>query len=321
MMTDWGTTAAGDTARLIELSEGDLTVLLCTFGARIHSVRLEGVDHDLTLPARSLRDYEGEMGYHGALVGPVVNRIGGARATIDGEEVSFEGNQDGRVTLHSGDAGTWNKVWQVVEAADGFAHLAVDLPDGEGGFPGNRRIEAVFELRGGALTMTVTATTDAPTLMNCANHSYWRVEDSDTWEGWTLTVDADHVTEVDADTVPTGRILPVEETGLDCRTGKVLRMGDFVADDNLCLSDTRQDLREVASLRGGTGTTLRISTTETGLQVWDGRKPAGGYAPYCALALEAQAWPDAPHHDAFPSILLVPGEEYRAVTRWAFARD
>jgi aldose 1-epimerase len=41
--------------------------------------------------------------------------------------------------------------------------------------------------------------------------------------------------------------------------------------------------------------------------------------PRAGIALECQAYPDAPNQQAFPSAVLRPGEEYRATTVWRFS--
>ena len=73
---------------------------------------------------------------------------------------------------------------------------------------------------------------------------------------------------------------------------------------------------------------MELRTTEPGLQVYDSAKmnidlpglagvPMG---PYAGLAMEPQVWPDANHHDHFPSAVLRPGETYRQHTQYAFGR-
>ena len=70
-----------------------------------------------------------------------------------------------------------------------------------------------------------------------------------------------------------------------------------------------------------------IETTEPGLQLYNANGFATGgamdhdgrsYVPYAGLAIEAQAWPDAPNQQRFPSIVLRPGRAYEQVTRWCF---
>ena len=106
MITEFGTLKDGRTVQKITLSSGDLTVAILSYGAIVRDVRLAGVDHSLTLGSDTLADYETAMPYHGALIGPIANRISNARVRIDGMAYELERNQDGRVHLHSGAEGT-----------------------------------------------------------------------------------------------------------------------------------------------------------------------------------------------------------------------
>lgn len=318
----FGTLADGTPVHKVTIRAGELTASFLDYGARLIAVHLPGIGHSLTTGSDRMEDYLGPLLYHGALVAPVVNRLSGATATIAGRAYRFEANQNGHITLHSGAAGTWGKVWQIAESGPSHVVFAIHLPDGEGGFPGNRRIEARFEAEAPAtLRMTLTATTDAPTLMNCANHSYWTMDGGETWDGHTLQVLADRVTETTDEDAPTGRVLPVEELGLDLRQGRLLDVETFRVDHNFCLSDAPGPLREAAHLTGRNGVRLTVATTEPGLQFFDNRTSVRpGCVPYEAIAIEAQNWPDAPNQDGFPSIALAPGETYRTVTEWRFSR-
>jgi aldose 1-epimerase len=83
----------GREVQRITLAKGDLTIGLLTWGAVLHSVRLAGVPHDLTLGSDRMEDYQGAMHYHGPVIAPVANRIGGAQAMIGGRAVQLEANQ------------------------------------------------------------------------------------------------------------------------------------------------------------------------------------------------------------------------------------
>ncbi|MBC7737666.1 MAG: galactose mutarotase, partial [Candidatus Saccharibacteria bacterium] len=117
-VTAFGTTAAGVEVKKITITKGDLTASIITKGATLQSVRLAGVDYDLTLGSDTLADYEGKMRHHGSLVAPVVNRLSDARAPIGGKTYQFEPNQSGKHTLHFGSNGTQHKVWDVAEVSD-----------------------------------------------------------------------------------------------------------------------------------------------------------------------------------------------------------
>ncbi len=320
-VTAFGTTAAGQDVHKITLSRGDLVASVITKGATLQSVRLAGVAHDLTLGSDNLADYEGKMRSNGALVAPVVNRFTGARAPIGGKTFQFEANQSGRHTLHFGAAGTQHKVWTIAEVSDSAVTLALTLPAGEGNMPGNRPVRATFAVTERGLQMDVTATTDAVTLFNAANHSYWNLDGSETWAGHALRIDAFAYLPTTADFTPTGEIAPVAGTAFDLRQMRAVIPGQDQFDHNFCLMGGSGSLRDVLWLKGASGLTMTIATTEAGIQVYDGRNAMRpGRSRFEGLAIEAQNWPDAPNHPGFPSIELAAGATYHQTTEWRFGR-
>lgn len=322
-ITSFGKTAEGIEVHRIALTCEGLSAAILTKGATLQSVRLEGVAHDLTLGSDLLTDYEGKLRHHGSLVAPVVNRFTDGKAVIGGKSYAFEKNQGGIHTLHAGAAGTQHKIWAIVAADATSVTLALELTDGEGNFPGNRHVEARFAvLPGNRLQMEVRATTDALTLFNAANHSYWNMDGSENWAGHTLQIAAATYLPVTETFAPTGEIADVSGTQMDFRRGRKITQGDTELDNNFCLSGGRQGLRDVLWLTGTSGLKMTIATTEAGIQVYDGRaavRPGRGI--YEGLAIEAQNWPDAPNHPGFPSIELKPGETYEQVTQWRFNRS
>ena len=304
-----------------------------TFGARVlqwgaclQDVRHSAVPHALTMGVEDLTLYEGPMATAGGLIGPVVNRISGAAATLDGRAYAFEPRADsGGATLHSGSAGTHRKLWEIVEHGPRHVTLRIDTPDGEGGFPGNRTATARYEVAGPALTLTVEAETDAPTWINFANHSYWNLDGSETIAGHALVSPAERYLPANEEGLVNGRIEDVEGTPLDFREGRGVKPGPPHLDHALVLADGRRALAPAAVLTGASGLRLEIDTTEPSIQGYDGWKLKDVGAPdhqgraigaHRALALECQGWPDAPSHDRFPSVRLDPGETYRQMTVW-----
>lgn len=322
-ITSFGTTASGKKVERVTIAQDGLSAAILTKGATLQSVRLEGVAHDLTLGSDDLAQYEGKLRHHGALVCPVVNRFTGGKATIGGKPFQFETNQDGLHMLHSGAAGTQHKVWQIASADATSVTLALDLPDGEGGFPGNRRVEARFSVLPGArLRLEITATTDALTLFNAANHSYWTMDGAETWDGHTLQIAANSYLPTTDSFAPTGEIADVAGTPMDFRRGRKITRADTALDHNFCLSGGRQPIRDVLWLTGASGLKMTIATTEAGVQIYDGRNAMRpGHGIYEGLAIEPQSWPDAPNHPGFPSIELKPGETCAQVTEWRFNRS
>ncbi|MCZ8088733.1 MAG: galactose mutarotase [Rhodobacteraceae bacterium] len=321
-ITPFGRTARGEGVQRITIGRDGLTVSILTWGAVLQGVWLEGAARNLTLGSDRLSDYENGMCYHGSLIGPVVNRFTNARATIAGQELWFEANQDGKHCLHSGSAGTHLKVWRLAEVTEDSLRLELDLPDGEGGFPGKRRITALWHVDGASLHLQVHASTDSVTPINFANHSYWNLDGTPTWAGHRLMIAADSYLPTTPDFTPSGEIAAVDGTPMDLRKARRIEPGVDVFDNCYVLGTAPGPLREALRLTGQTGIGLVVSTTEPGLQVYDGRNAfRPGRSAYEGFAIEAQNWPDAPNHPGFPSITLEPGQDYRQHTVWRFTRD
>ena len=302
----------------IVLTAGNLTVHILTWGAVVQDVRLAGVDHSLTCAPDALSDYQGDWCHHGALIGPIVNRISNARVKIDGMMHELERNQDGRIHLHSGKHGTHRQNWAVVVQTDTAVTLEIKLPDGMCGLPGNRVVRATYTVSAPAtLTMDISGTTDADTVMSFANHSYWNLDGAVDWSGHHLQIDADRFLSCTADNYPTGDIANVTGTQMDFRDPRQVDVRNDHFDNNFCLSDTRLPLRDVLTLTGVSGVRMTLATTETGVQIYDGRDTPH---PFEALAIEAQSWPDAPNNRKFPSIRLPKGDTYEQTTQWRFTR-
>ena len=328
MIEPFGTTAAGQPVQRLTLRAGDLTLRLLTLGGIVQDVRLAGTPFSLTLGSDRLAAYDGPFGYCGALVGPVANRIAGAGMRIAGRDLTLIANENGRNTLHGGPLGLHARVWTLDAIGDDHARLSLALPDGAEGYPGARRLRAEYRLTAPArLDLIIEADTDTPTPINIANHSYWCLGPAGL-AGHRLEIAADRYTPVDADLIPTGATPAVDGTAFDFRQPRAIGPETEARyDHNFCLAPARRGLSFAARLTGPTGLALTLETTEPGLQVYDAARlstapfPAHSGAPagaFAGVALEAQAWPDAPHHPAFPPILLDPGETYRQHTRWTF---
>lgn len=315
-MIEAGRTAEGRVVHALRLAGGGLSLRLLTLGATVQDLRLEGVDWPLVLGSPDPVHYAGPLLYAGAVVGPVANRIAGARAVIAGRLCRFEPNE-GRTLLHSGAHGLHARIWTVEDAGPDHATLRADLVAGEEGFPGNRTFRACFRLSSPAtLTLDLSATSDAVTLANLAHHGYWNLDGSADTGGHRLTIAADHYLDVDGEMIPAGPPRSVAGTPYDFREARPLSTAPPL-DHNFCLAPARRDLAEVATLTGASGVRLRIATTEPGLQIYDGRHfavPAGAgldgraYGPRAGIAFEPQVWPDAPNRPDFPSTTLAPGE-------------
>nr|WP_268821670.1 aldose epimerase family protein [Octadecabacter dasysiphoniae] len=299
------------------MSGHGLSVTVLTYGAIVQDVRLDGVAHGLTVGSDLLTDYENEMRYFGCVVGPVANRLQNAEATIDGKPHRFEANLNGRHTLHSGTTGAQSQVWFIDEITENGLALSLILPNGHGGFPGNRRIEALYEIISGpTLRLTLTTTTDAPSIANATNHSYWNLDGSNDISGHSIAITANsYLPTDDIDALVTGEIRDVTGTPYDLREMTPLTPAKPPLDHTFCVARNRGALMEYLKLTSASGVAMSVATTEAGVHIYDARD-----AGYCGVAIEAQGWPDAPNKSGFPSIEIAPDKPAVQITEWRFSK-
>ena len=314
-MTQFGITSNGQSIEALTISAHGLSARVLTLGAILHDVRLSGISRSLTVGSPDLAEYENSFKYHGAIVGPVANRITNATAVIDGFDHRFEANLSGAHTLHGGSKGTHARVWDVRHHSSERLNLVLNLGDGDGGFPANRSITACFEIiEGPALRLTITTTTDAPSIVNLTNHSYWNLDGSDHMRDHVLKIGASEYLPSDEESFPTGEIASVLQTPFDFTKPKPLTLGSPPIDHTFCVSKRRRALTEVLHLTGASSLSMHVATTEAGIHVYDSRPT------HDSIAIEAQGWPDAPRHTRFPSIEVTPQNPVEQITQWRFSR-
>lgn len=295
--------------------------------ARLWAPDRDGVMANVALGLPDAADYRAGHPYLGVLVGRWANRIAGARFALDGRAHRLAANE-GPTCLHGGPGGISWRDWAVLDAAPDAATLRLVSPDGDGGFPGTVTITARWSLEAPmTLRLEVTATTDAPTVLNIAHHGYWNLagEGAGDVRAHELSIAAARYLPVDAALIPTGEVAPVAGTPFDFRAATPV--GARLAgryDHCWALDGTAPAcvLHDPAS-----GRAMAIETDQPGLQLYGGqgldgrlRGPAGRpYFPHAGLALEPQNFPDAPNRPGFPDGTLRPDGTYRQVTRWRFA--
>ena len=136
----------------------------------------KGNIEDVVLGFDKLEGYFENGSFFGATVGPSANRIKNAQFEIDGKSYQLDKN-DGPNNLHSHfNEGFHKKVWSS-ELGDNSVTFYLESPDGEMGFPGNRKFWVTYTLTDeNELKITYKAESDQETLMNLTNHTYFRLE-------------------------------------------------------------------------------------------------------------------------------------------------
>lgn len=334
--TPFGTLRDGREVDRIELAAGTVTVGIITYGGTLATFR--GPDDrgdvaDIALGFDTLEGWLTDPQYFGGIVGRFANRIRHGRFPLDGIDIRVTTNR-GAHHLHGGAAGFDKAVW----AAEPFATpdtVGVTLthrsPAGDEGFPGALDVAAVYELdAGGALQLTLEASTDAPTVVNLTNHVYLNLAGEGTILDHEVALAAGSYLPVDADTLPLGEVRAVAGTPMDFRTPQ--SVGSRIGHDDeqlrlaggydhcYALDGTHGELRPCATVVAA-GRRLDVATTQPGVQFYSGqgirlRAGRGGreYGPHSGLCLETQHYPDSPNHPAFPSTVLRPGERFGETT-------
>lgn len=326
----FGITPDGQVTEIVEITCGDLTANILSWGASLQSLYLEGTSHSLVLGSSDFRAYLGSMSYFGAIVGPVANRIADGTAWLKGEVFRFDRNENGHLTLHSGYHGLAQKNWEFISIEENRCCLQAQHLDGTGGFPGNLVIEAEYSLSdNGILALEISATTDQVAFCNLAHHSYWNLDGRPTLDRHKLQIFAEHMLPVDGSNLPTGEICAVQNTRFDFLEPRpIWTNGEVHLDHNFCLNAAAGQLKPACRLET-CDLELYVSTTDVGLQVYDGygistytdlglgRMP---YGPMAGVALEPQGWPDAPNNMNFPSIVIKPNKPYTQRSEFRISR-
>lgn len=334
----FGTARDGSAVHLFRLHGADgMEVELLDYGCTIRAIRIPrgGEMLDVCLGYDTIEGYESNEGYLGAVVGRYANRIGKGMLRV-GEDTYTLACNDGPNHLHGGMRGFDKYVWDscVLENGVEFSRLSAD---GEENYPGALQVRVRMELDGqGCLQLTYKAVCDRDTVVNLTNHCYFNLAGEGNILSHTLQLDASHFTENDPFCLPTGTILPVENTPFDFTSPKPIGR-DMDADcvqlkngkgyDHNFILDGLDGLKRAAVLCApSTGISMQVYTTMPGVQFYAGNvlnttdgKQGRRYAPHDGLCLETQYFPDAPSHPNFPSALLKAGEEYHHVTRFCFS--
>lgn len=291
-----------------------------TYGGIVRSVEVpdrEGRTANVVLGFAGLDGYRAHPEpYVGALVGRYANRIAGARFRLDGVVHTLEPN-NGRNSLHGGARGFDQRVW-AAEPVDHGVRLSRVSPHGEEGFPGRVEVSATYSLdASGALRIAYEAVTDAPTVINLTNHSYFNLSGAGHAGGHELRLAASRFTPADTELIPTGVLEDVTGSRFDFRAARKVGSGydhNFVLDKGV--TGTPEEVAELYD--PPSGRTLTVATTEPGLQLYTADHLGEPFAPGDGIALETQHFPDSPNRPEFPSTVLRPGAVLRSQTVYGF---
>jgi aldose 1-epimerase len=307
----FGTLPSGEQVEQVELSSGRLRAQVLTLGAVVRSLEVSG--RDVVLGLDTVEDYLTRSRYFGAVVGRYGNRIANGRFTLDGVEYHLPVN-NGPNSLHGGTEGFDRKVWTISDRSPASVTLTLTSPDGDQGYPGTLTASVTYTLADDALRIDYATKTDAPTVVNLTNHSYFNLAGAGDVRDHLVTIEADHYLPVDADKIPTGELAPVKGTPFDFTEPHTVGERYDGAYDHCFV------LNGAMRVEAG-GLAMDVTTTEPGVQFYTGSMldaVTTPFGPFAGLCLETQHFPDSPNQPHFPSTVLRPGERRTSTTTYAF---
>lgn len=298
---------------------------------------------DIMLGGKSIHDYAPiNDGYQGAVIGRVGNRIGAGIARFKGAHLQLAKNSNGH-HLHGGNIGFDKKLWSATtDDKDNSLTFRYTSVDGEENYPGTLHVSVTYAWsEDNALSIHYHATTDKDTLCNLTNHAYFNLngEGSGTTINHNIRIDADRLTIVDRDCIPTGELRDVTGTAFDLR--KLSRIADGLEkgaaegdeqmlfgsgyDHNFALNGS--GYREIAQVTSDdSGIEMTVLTDMPGVQFYGANFLSGAFNGKSAkynhregLCLETQYFPDSINHDNFKPCILKADEAFDSTTTYKFS--
>ena len=336
----WGMTPEGEAIILYTMrNDKGAEVKLSNFGAAIVSVTMpdrEGRMADVVLGYKHPEGYFFDGAASGKSVGRCANRIAFGRMTVEGKEYALEVN-NGPNHLH----GCFSRKLYRVKAFGDTLLMEAESPDGEDGFPGNLKLAVRYTLtEDNTFRMDYRVSSDADTIVNLTNHSYFNLNGEGDILGQKLRIYASNYLEGNNQTCPTGAILPVANTPMDFTEGKLIgrdidtgfaqtTMVGGGYDHCFVIDRARGSSQSICAwvTSEKTGISMKLYTTQPGIQLYTGNflqdcpTPGKGGVPmqkYGGFALETQHYPCSPSHPEFPTTVLRAGKVFRATTTLRF---
>ena len=271
-------------------------------------------------------------------IGRVAGRIKDGQFEIDGKKYQVPTNENGN-TLHGGPQGYRFLNWGYTTSR-GTNSVSVlfqkHIKETRDGFPGNYLATVVYTLdNNNKVTISYSALNgEHDTLFNPTCHTYFNLSDKRDLSTHSLMVNSHEYLETDDETIPTGRVLQVDDTPYDFRKFKNLKEAD---DENGGFDDAfvvngpgmatkptavlrdNESRRQVTIESEGTGLVMyTMPEIDSGIQLSrDGGMDA---RPGEGVALEAQQLPDAINHENFGDVVLKRNEKKTYHISFAFEK-
>lgn len=338
----WAVSEGCDIYRYTMTNASGASVVLGSIGAAILELNVpdrDGKLADVVIGYPDALSYFADGPCAGKIPGRYANRICKGNLQV-GESIYSLPINNGPNHLHGGPDGFQNRIWESRIDGDAVEFMYFS-EDGEMGYPGNLKVVARYEWSDeNRLILTMTAVSDADTVVNLTNHAYFNLDGEGSGDIFAheLTLNCAEYLPTDDTLIPLGDSEAVAGTPMDFVNAKPLGRDikkDFPAlnygkgYDACWVIDgyTPGQLQDAAELYSpASGRVLKVATTQPGIQVYTGNWLAGCpegkrghvYGDYSGVALECQHFPDSPNHPEYPTTLLKAGETFSEAIVFAF---
>lgn len=324
------------------------SITLTDYGAAVVSIFIKdrkGNKVDVILGYDDLSSYEKSSANFGGTIGRVANRIKGGSFLLSNKIYKLTVNDEGKNTLHSGSDFYNKRVWKVTNVSPSSITFYLRSRDMDQGFPGNLDIYVTYDFNDNdELSISYKYKAEDDTIVNLCNHTYFNLsgQGKDDVLNQKVYLNCDYVTDINEDLIPTGEFFNVDDTPFDFRNEKAIgqdinsnyRCLNYAGgyDHNFVINPNEKEkvigklLNKVGYMKSDdTGIKMEIFTSLPGVQFYTSNsmkdekgKNGNIYNEYSGACFETQYFPDAVHHDNFPSTLVKKGEEKEEFTVYRF---
>ena len=314
---------------------------ITNYGGRVVNLFVpdkNGVFEDVVLGYDSAKDYlEKPDHFFGAIIGRYGNRIADGKISIENNEFLLAKNE-AESQLHGGEKGFHAVIWKAKQISASSLELTHFSKHLDQGFPGNLEVKVVYTLTDESeLQIEYFAVSDAKTVINLTNHSYFNLSGdfNKSIENHLVQIKANSFLPVNDKMIPLGNLESVRDSPFDFRELKTIKQGvnkqhkQIVLgsgfDHNFVLDNPKSGF--IAKVIDSVSSrVLEVYTTEPGVQFYSGNhlnniegKNGILYQKRAAFCLETQHFPNSPNQSSFPSTLLLPEEKYFSRTIYKFS--
>ena len=346
-VSNYGKTLEGKSVEKYHLKNiNGVVVDVITYGGIITSLQVpdrKGAVQNIVLGYKTISDYEKFSPYFGAIIGRYANRIAQGKFCLNDTEFPLAINNNHQ-HLHGGNKGFDKAIWHaqpIENTKSSTLKLTYLSKDMEEGYPGNLTTTVCYTLTNdNALEITYTATTDATTVVNLTQHSYFNLSGNfkQTILDHEVVINADAFLPITKTKIPTGEIKLVDNTVFDFKIPK--KIGDSISkndeqliiadgyDHNWVLNNYDTNVYFAASAyHKQSGRFLEVFTNQPGIQFFTenflgtlkAEENQQLFINRSAFCFETQHFPNSPNQANFPSVILQVGDIYTSATTFKFS--